>query len=402
MGIPTVSLPIFAFCFFMNPETAYIIGALMMLANGGVLGLVHRDLLPSLQPSAVSWRIGTLLIAGGCLTILAQFHFPGGFILGLTNSLIILGFTAYWRALRQFYGHPDRIWLLYPFLFGSASVFWFSIVQPNIEIRSLIVTICWLILFSGSAATLLLPHRADYAVSRRVLAGIFTFGAAFALFRLAFFLLPDGKPIANVIDDSNWINIVTPMMAGILPVVGTTAFLLMCSERLRRQWERAASTDYLTGLANRRTLAAAGEQRFRAARVGKRPLTVAIVDIDHFKSVNDRFGHEIGDQALKHVADLLEQNCRADELPGRQGGEEFVVVMSDTDGDSALSAGERLRQAVESHPFPIKGTNLPISISVGIAQATPADDNFDQLLGRADAALYRAKSRGRNRVEMAD
>lgn len=386
----------------MNPETAYIIGALMMLANGGVLGLVHRDLLPALRPSAVSWRIGTLLIAGGCLTILTQRHLPAGLILPLANGMILAGFTGYWRALRQFYGLPDRIWLLFPALGGIIGVFWFANIQPGIGMRVLIVTLCWLTLFSACSATLLFSARKDAAVSRRVLAGIFAFAAAFALLRLFFFLNPPDGGIPDVIDASNWINIATPMMAGILPVVGTTAFLLMCSERLRRQWEHAASTDYLTGLANRRTLATAGEQRFQAARASGKALAVAIIDIDHFKSINDRYGHDIGDLALKHVAGSLEQCCRQDELPGRQGGEEFVVVLGNGLPAEALAAGERLRQAVASHPFGEAGQALSLTVSIGIALQSSADDSFDRLLGRADSALYAAKANGRNRVEIAE
>lgn len=385
----------------MNPETAYVIGALMMLANGGVLGLVHRDLLPALRPSAVSWRIGTLLIAGGCLIILTQRLLPVGFILPLSNGMILAGLTGYWRALRLFYGLPDRIWLLVPVIAGTLGVFWFSAMQPAIGMRVLIVTLCWLALFTACTTTLIFPRQKDEAVSRRVLAGIFAFAAAFALLRLVFFLNPPDGGIPNEIDASNWINVATPMMVGILPVVGTSAFLLMCSERLRRQWEHAAATDYLTGLANRRTLAEAGERRFRAARDNGTPLAVAIIDIDHFKSINDRYGHDIGDRALKHVADLLERNCRVNELPGRQGGEEFVVVLTAADGEAALTAGERLRQAVAGSHFTEAGLSLPITVSIGIALLDADDDSFDRFLGRADTALYAAKANGRNRVELA-
>jgi len=385
----------------MNPETAYIICALMMLANGGVLGLVHRDLLPALQPSAVSWRIGTLLIAGGCLVILTQRELPPGFVLTVANGLILLGLSGYWRALRQFYGLPDRIWMLLPVLTGIPGVLWFAAVDENIGARILIVTLCWLALFAACAITLLASHENDSARSRWALAGIFMFAALFSFVRLVIFLHTADSPISSVIEPGSWINVATPMMAGILPVVGTTAFLLMCSERLRRQLERAASTDYLTGLANRRTLAEAGERRFRAARATGERLAVALIDIDHFKSVNDRYGHETGDLALKHVAATLEQTCRAKELPARQGGEEFVVVLGSAGREDALAFGERLRAAVEATPFASEGIKLNVTISVGIACLSPNDERFDHLLGRADTALYAAKANGRNRVEMA-
>lgn len=386
----------------MNPETAYIFGALMILANGAVLGFVHRDLLPDLRPSAVSWRIGTLLIAGGCLVILTQRQLPIWFSLTVTNGFILLGLTGYWHALRQFYGlrHRPAIWL--PTVIGTLSVLWFTSVQVNFGARIIAITLCWLVLFSGCAITLIGTRHRDSALSRRTLAGIFSFAALFSVVRLSVLLLPTDQPITSVIDGSAWINVATPIVVGILPVVGTTAFLFMCTERLRRQLEHAASTDYLTGLANRRTLAAAGEARFLAARENGQPLAVAIIDIDHFKSVNDRHGHETGDLALKHVATTLARHCRADELPGRQGGEEFVVVFDERDGENALRFGERLRSAVESTPFEHHGQTLAVTISLGIARLQQGDGHFDQLLGRADAALYTAKAKGRNRVEMAN
>jgi len=126
-----------------------------------------------------------------------------------------------------------------------------------------------------------------------------------------------------------------------------------------------------------------------------------LIDIDHFKSVNDRYGHETGDLALKHVAATLEQTCRAKELPARQGGEEFVVVLGSAGREDALAFGERLRAAVEATPFASEGIKLNVTISVGIACLSPNDERFDHLLGRADTALYAAKANGRNRVEMA-
>lgn len=385
----------------MDPATAFVIVALMMLANGGVLGLVHRDLHADLQPSAVSWRIGTLMIAAGCILIPTQRHLPPGFVLPVANGLILLGLTGYWRALRQFDGLPDRGWVLLPALVGTLGVIWFTSVDARLGARVAVVTACWMVLFMSCAGTLLRKAQRDTAHSRRALAAIFLFAAAFALVRLVVMLDPWGAAIGDIVESGNWINVATPMMAGILPVVGTTAFLLMCSERVRRQWERAASTDYLTGLANRRTLADAGERAFARARRGEGSLAVAIIDIDHFKRVNDQYGHETGDLAIQYVATVLERQCRAGELPGRHGGEEFVVVATAAGVDEGRALGERLRQAVESTPFCADGIRLPITVSVGVAHLMAHDESFDRLLGRADAALYTAKTLGRNRVEFA-
>ncbi len=381
----------------MDPVTVFIIATLMMLANGGVLGLMHRDLPQALQPAAVSWRIATLLIAGGCVLFTVQAHFHPGFILPLANGLVMLGFTGYWRSLRQFYGMPERWWLLLPFLVATAGVFWFSALRPDTGARILFVSLAWSFIMLACVRILLAQSSRDVAVSRRVMAGIFMAVTVFTLLRALYFIVVGIHPDFRVTDAASWMNVVTPMIAAALPVIGTTAFLLMCSERIRRQWERAASTDYLTGLANRRTLADAGEKRFAEAN----GMAVAIIDIDHFKSINDRFGHDIGDVALKHVAVSLEAACREAELPARQGGEEFVVLFAGADGEGAYAAGERLRLAVAERPFVAGELNLPVTVSIGVAVQGPADRHFDDVLRRADEALYAAKSGGRNRVEVA-
>ncbi|GAB2864740.1 GGDEF domain-containing protein [Pseudoduganella ginsengisoli] len=385
----------------MEPATVYLLGALMMMANGGVLGLMHRDFPPSLRPSAVSWRIGTLLHACGCTMFMVQDSLPHSFILPLANGLVMGGFTCYWGALRQFYGVPRTLVQLAPVTVGVLGVYWFADVSPNPLGRLVVVSLVWVALLGVCIYTLLQQSRRDRAWSRQVMAGTFVALLVSILFRLGWFLTMGMPDDYSGLDGSLWINMASPVVLSIMPVIGTTAFLLMCSERIRRQWERAASTDYLTGLANRRTLADAGARRFERARGQNRGFGLGVIDIDHFKSINDRFGHDVGDAALKHVAAKLEMACREQELPARQGGEEFVVLFDDVSGDTALAAGERLRKAVADAPFTSGALMLPITISIGVAVRLPEDTEFDCVLRRADAALYAAKQGGRNRVECA-
>lgn len=382
----------------MEPKTVFLIGALMMLANGGVLGLMHWDLPRTLRPAAVSWRIATLLHAGGCLMFMVQDALPATFILPLANGLVMFGFTGYWRALRQFYGVPDTPWLLAPAVGGVLVVLWSAGAANSPLARILSVSLVWLVLIGGCIRNLLAQRRRDKALSRRVMTGLFIAITLFVLFRLGWFLAMGVAPGYSALDGAQWINIAAIVVMTVVPVIGTTAFLLMCSERIRRQWEHAASTDYLTGLANRRTLADAGATRFAQARAQGRGFGLGVIDIDHFKSINDRYGHDVGDAALKHVASMLEAACREAELPARQGGEEFVVLFDDVDGDSALAAGERLRLAVAHAPFTSGELTLPVTVSIGVAVRLPDDMEFDSVLRRADAALYSAKQGGRNRV----
>lgn len=385
----------------MDPLTAFLIVALMMLLNGGVLGLMHRDLPPSLRPSAISWRVGTLLQACGCILLAVQAFLPAWFVLPLGNGLVMLGIAGCWRAMRQFYAMPESLWLLAPVLIATAGIAWFAGPQPDLVARIVIASMAWAVMLIGAAWTVLGATRGNTGLSARVLAGIFALLAAFMLLRGLYFLVLPQAP-GTIIDPRNWMNAITPMLASILPVIGTTGFLLLCSDRIRRQWEIAASTDDLTGLANRRTLAAAGASRLAQARTAGGFLAIAIADIDHFKSINDRFGHEAGDLALQYVAARLRAVCGSRHLLARQGGEEFVAVLDVADADEARAVGERLREAVCERPFLHGDVSLTITVSIGIALLMPSDRQLDDLLRRADTALYAAKRSGRDKVNVVE
>ena len=161
-----------------------------------------------------------------------------------------------------------------------------------------------------------------------------------------------------------------------------------------------AITDQLTGLHNRRYMARHLDNLILSAQKSGKPLAFLIMDIDHFKSVNDTHGHDIGDEVLREFANRISANIRGIDLACRYGGEEFVVVMPDTDIDFACTIAERLRHSVETTPFEISRApnTLNVTISIGIASALSEGDNAEGLLHRADQALYRAKREGRNRV----
>ena len=161
-----------------------------------------------------------------------------------------------------------------------------------------------------------------------------------------------------------------------------------------------AITDQLTGLHNRRYMARHLDSLISNAQKSNKPLAFLIMDIDHFKSVNDTHGHDIGDEVLREFANRISANIRGIDLACRYGGEEFVVVMPDTDVDFAYTIAERLRKSVETTPIEISRAPgaLNVTISIGIAASAGGDDNAEKLLHRADQALYRAKREGRNRV----
>ncbi|HZR02860.1 MAG TPA: diguanylate cyclase [Burkholderiales bacterium] len=165
-----------------------------------------------------------------------------------------------------------------------------------------------------------------------------------------------------------------------------------------RRLQQAALTDSLTGLPNRRYGMERLEQEWAASQRGQRPLACMIIDLDLFKQVNDNHGHDIGDMLLRQVANVLRKEIRAEDVICRMGGEEFLVISTDTGLVPAVHLAERLRLAAAKAPLRAGSSTFHVTISVGVAQREPSMQRIDELLKVADNALYAAKAAGRNRV----
>jgi diguanylate cyclase (GGDEF)-like protein len=168
--------------------------------------------------------------------------------------------------------------------------------------------------------------------------------------------------------------------------------------------EEQAMRDELTGLANRRHFYERLGQELKRARRHSRPLALAMIDLDHFKQVNDEFGHWAGDRVLRRAAKLIQEQCRAHDTVARYGGEEFTVILPETGREGALALAEKLRAAVEAQEFKI-GPEKPLrlTISLGLVSLEGAEQNehdVDAVINRADLALYQAKEAGRNRTAL--
>ena len=169
----------------------------------------------------------------------------------------------------------------------------------------------------------------------------------------------------------------------------------------RRELQRFAATDALTGLPNRRSfMEALGRSLDRAQNDPSRKLCVAIFDIDHFKRINDRFGHPAGDEVIREVGVRAETSLRTRDFVGRIGGEEFAIVLPKAEIEGAKTVCERLRLAIDGRPVRHRDAIIPFTISVGVAEFQSGDD-IDHIMARADEALYEAKTGGRNQVRIA-
>ena len=165
---------------------------------------------------------------------------------------------------------------------------------------------------------------------------------------------------------------------------------------LNRKLKAAAMTDILTRLPNRRYAMGRLDQEVASALRGAQPLCLIVIDIDHFKSVNDRFGHDVGDRVLQETAEVLRRSIRKSDVPARLGGEEFLVICPSSDLAGATQVAERICEEVSGHAF--REFEGSVTVSLGVAELGPGRSTLDTLLKEADRRVYVAKARGRNQV----
>jgi diguanylate cyclase (GGDEF)-like protein len=190
-------------------------------------------------------------------------------------------------------------------------------------------------------------------------------------------------------------------VSGVL-VIALLMYFLVTNLRFRKQLVRLASQDGLTGLPNRRRTVELASAALAEANVTQKPLTIAIIDMDHFKFINDRCGHATGDYVLMEFARMGRESLRAGDVLGRWGGEEFLMVMPEATADVALAALERLRTQVFGIHLPPSGAGLRVTLSAGLAMHERPTRSLEELIARADAALYVAKNDGRDLVRLAE
>jgi diguanylate cyclase (GGDEF)-like protein len=381
-------------------RTAILLGALVTEAIAALLLLCWRSLPRAVHPSLRWWLGGLLLHPMGFLLVSLRGVAPPWLSVWLANTALAMALTCMAIALRCFYGLPERRLRLYvtTVLVAVFSV-WYELVQPNLQWRVVSVSILLAVLI-GSCARAVFRRGGPVGRVPRVTGALFAFATLVMLARAALYSLSPLNEAGLVA--ATPFNLLAVGSLVLVPILATISFLLMCSERSQEELERTSRLDYLTGIFNRRAIEDLASRAISAARRHGLPLAMLILDVDHFKRINDEHGHEAGDHALIETVCRLRQSMRAEDLIGRQGGEEFVVVMPDVDMIAAHAAAERLRCAFADAPMQLRGCatapELSVTVSVGVAVLEPGDLQFSQLLRRADRAMYAAKAAGRNRV----
>jgi diguanylate cyclase (GGDEF)-like protein len=194
------------------------------------------------------------------------------------------------------------------------------------------------------------------------------------------------------------LNVGSAFVYVILALAFHATLMALVVSRLLLELRHRARHDALTGLLNRRAMEEALHAQIQRSRRTGETFSVLMLDLDHFKSINDRFGHAAGDRALKHASVLLKAGMREVDAMARFGGEEFLALMPGATLDAARPVAERLRGGLDASPLIVGDKSVPVSVSIGIAQWAGAAEDASRVLVRADAALYQAKTQGRNRV----
>lgn len=380
-------------------RSALLVGALLTLLIGVLLAVVARALPANLRPALTPWIAATLLQPVGFVLLTQRDVLSPWLTIVVANALIALAFAAYGLALRRFYQLPARAGLLsLAVALAVATSAWWGLVQPDLTQRLIAISLVLAWILGYSAWTIYRRSDARGPI-RHVAGGAFLFSSLIMAYR-AVVLVYDPGQVTTVFQLTH-VQLLTYALGGILPVVATLGFLLLCTERSQRELERAARVDYLTGVYNRRAIEELGTRAIAAARRHGMSLAALVVDIDHFKRINDELGHAAGDHALVRAVERIRDELRAEDLLGRLGGEEFIVLMPSTDSSSAVAAAERIREAFSAQPLVLGEQRRPVTLSIGVAVLAPADRQFSQLLQRADRAMYAAKKAGRDLV-MAD
>lgn len=347
----------------------------------------------------LAWYAAAFIVGTGALLIYllpSQGHEFVNF--GPGNSLRILPFVFVWHGARAFAGRkPEQ-------LVGVLAIaIWLALCSiPNflfsLEWR-VVTASAYIVVFCGLAAFELWRVRDEHLPSLYPAVIAYVSYAILGAIRICVVDIAP-FPVGARPMEAGWVAasaFVTFIHAAFL----TALTISMTREREELEQRRFALSDPLTGLLNRRAfLDQVGAPHRRA--IDLQPLTLLVLDLDHFKLINDRYGHEAGDRMLRHFSDIARASLRPGDLLFRMGGEEFCAVLRNISGQQARQMAERLRRAYAERPIQVDGETIFGTVSIGIAAEEQMGEDLDLLLAAADSALYAAKAKGRNQTVVAD
>jgi len=350
---------------------------------------------------AVCWWGFAHLIRAGSVVLFGMYgSMPDLISIDFANALLFTSFAATWTGARVFDARPVE-----PVYVVAGAVIWLLVcrlpfLQEAIEIRSLVA--CAIIsTYSWLSAFEFWRGRGEPLVSRwPAIFMLFAQGALFLLHTPLISLLPRSVTASSDLFGSVWLTVLS--FEALLFTISVAFILLaMAKERTELRHRTAAMVDPLTGISNRRAFLQEAATIAERNCGNPKPATVLLIDLDHFKSVNDRFGHAVGDRVLEIFTASTGKLLRGTDPFGRLGGEEFAVLMHDASIEQAVATAERIRQSFALAALEIEGQAIGATVSIGLAYCDGPALDVSWLMAQADRALYLAKENGRNRVEVA-
>lgn len=381
----------------MHSPTLLILAAILMGIMTAMLTAVWRfnRQIDGFGTWTLSYFFGSLF----CVSLLLRGAVPE--IASVAAAQLCVFLMAYLNlaGIRAYVGAP-ALPLAYPLL-GAASLLaataYFTLLQPDGGMRFALSSLVIGCLFLLSAHTIAKGKLQEYP-ARFICAVTCAGHGVFLLLRPWLFTLGrDGLfDAAQAITVSQFV-VVESIVAIVLMAFGV---VMLANERITHELRRIADRDPLTGTFNRRSFLSLLDKSISTAARMKSPLAILVVDLDHFKKINDTWGHQAGDEALRHFVGVAGNCIRHGDTIGRMGGEEFALFLPHTGFTEAQAVAGRLRAAVEAQPLSHAGATIGLTVSIGVARWLPGE-TAEATLHRADAAMYRAKRNGRNRVEQA-
>ncbi len=371
-----------------------IVSSLMMAASLAVVGWGRR------RDGLGHWAAALLVNAFGHLLLVLRGQVPDLLSVVVGNTLLSGVLVAMIAAIYQFHGRPIRWWLLLaPTALVMASV---TVFIDNFPARvGLVGMTIGLQSVWALAAALQRRHATVGRGQWLLVAGLALEALVLVGRSVVAISVPDAE--LNILQSSS-MQTLTFLATFFVVLVSSMGFVFMSRDRADENNRVMAALDPLTGVANRRSLIAALDRDAARAVRTREPIALMMVDIDHFKHVNDQYGHPVGDQVLCSVVNVLRQRVRAQDLVGRYGGEEFMVLLPDTGLLGAEQLARELCKAVEvsrCRVDGVEGDGIAVTVSIGVfGGRLESGDSWDMLIAAADRALYQAKKNGRNRVEV--
>ena len=338
---------------------------------------------------------GSLVVRASSLALFAwQGPLQSG-ALSVGAALLALSITLQAAAILAFDKRPFAAWIHTAVIAGVAVPFQLLEADRALAIVFGGIVFGTLLLVTAAMSAHMHPPAGSRARAF-LLASFVTAGLAFLLRGIGAIFVAD--PLRDFGDPSGFAA-ATSLATFAAALASTFGFLLLHTERAESQALRLATIDPLTGAYNRRTFHEAAERELSRARRAGQPLSIIMLDIDHFRAINEKHGHRAGDEVLQRFADVVRSAMRKEDMLVRFGGEEFLVLLPDVPGPGAVVVAGRIRRTVAAAAIEVNGQQFALTVSLGVAaRLDEGPESLETLLDRADGALALAKERGRNRV----